>query len=160
MHPHDEYDQLVTRRQFFGRATIGIGVAALGSLLGARPATAADGMLGVPQLAPKAKRVIYMFQSGGPSQMELFDHKPTLERFHGEDLPLSIRQGQRLTTMTSGQDKLPVAASKFSFRPCGQSGLQFSELVPHIGELADDICVIRSMHTEAINHDPGMTMMQ
>ncbi|HRI88226.1 MAG TPA: DUF1501 domain-containing protein [Candidatus Hydrogenedentes bacterium] len=160
MHPQDEYEQLVTRRQFFSRASIGIGVAALSALLGTRPANAANGMLGTSHLAPRAKRVIYLFQSGGPSQMELFDYKPTLERFHGEDLPPSIRQGQRLTTMTSGQEKLPVAASRFAFRPCGQSGLQFSELVPHIGETADDICVIRSMHTEAINHDPGMTMMQ
>lgn len=157
MHPHDDFGQLVNRRQFFGRASTGIGVAALSSLLGAR---CANGMTGTNHLAPKAKRVIYLFQSGGPSQMELFDYKPTLERFHGEDLPPSIRQGQRLTTMTSDQGKLPIAASKFSFRPRGQSGLQFSELVPHIGELADDICVIRSMHTEAINHDPGMTMMQ
>ncbi len=160
MHPHDEIEQLVTRRQFFGRASSGIGVAALSTLLGSRSASAATGMLGTNHRAPKAKRVIYLFQSGGPSQIELFDYKPTLERFHGEDLPPSIRQGQRLTTMTSSQDKLPVAASKFSFRPCGQSGLQFSELVPNIGEMADDICVIRSMHTEAINHDPGMTMMQ
>jgi len=162
MHPLHEYDQAVTRRQFFGRASAGIGVAALGALLGASTANAGKhgGLLATGHIAPKAKRVIYLFQSGGPSQMELFDYKPTLERFHGEELPPSVRMGQRLTTMTSAQGKLPVAASKFAFRQNGQSGLWLSELIPHIGEVADELCVIRSMHTEAINHDPGMTMMQ
>lgn len=162
MHPRCEYERLVTRRQFFGRASTGIGVAALASLLGTWPADAANGrrVQNLTHRAPKARRVIYLFQSGGPSQMELFDYKPTLERYHGEELPPSVRQGQRLTTMTSGQDKLPVAASKFAFRQHGQSGLFLSELIPHIGEVADDLCIVRSVHTEAINHDPGMTMMQ
>jgi len=159
MHPEYERQQHITRRQFFGRSSAGIGVAALGALLGSTPASAA-GVLGSSHRAPKAKRVIYLFQSGGPSQMELFDYKPTLERFHGQDLPDSIRMGQRITTMTSGQATLPVAASKFSFAQYGESGLWLSELTPHLSTVADDLCVIRSMHTEAINHDPGMTMMQ
>lgn len=161
MHPQRDYEQLLTRRQFFGRSSAGIGIAALGTLLGGPQAIASSsGALGPGHFAPKAKRVIYLFQSGGPSQMELFDYKPSLERFHGQDLPESIRQGQRITTMTSGQSTLPVAASKFTFQQHGQSGLWLSELLPHLGSVADDLCVIRSMHTEAINHDPGMTMMQ
>ena len=156
MDPRQEYEQLVTRRQFFGRSSAGIGVAALGALLGgpARGVTTPT-----PHVA-KAKRLIYLFQSGGPSQMELFDYKPTLAKFHGTDLPPSVRQGQRLTTMTSGQSTFPVAASKFSFAQKGASGQWMSEVLPHLGEVADDLCIIRSMHTEAINHDPGMTYMQ
>ena len=161
MYVQREYEYRVTRRQFFGRAGAGIGAAALGSLLGTRPAAANPrGALGLNHLAPKAKRIIYLFQSGGPSQMELFDYKPTLATFQGQDLPPSIRQGQRLTTMTSGQTTLPVAASKFAFEQRGGSGLWLSEIIPHIGAVADDLCIIRSMHTEAINHDPGMTFMQ
>jgi hypothetical protein len=163
MDPHHEYRQSITRRQFFGRATTGIGVAALSSLLGGESsanAVGAEQNQAVHQIAPRAKRVIYLFQSGGPSQMELFDYKPTLERFHGEDLPPSVRQGQRLTTMTSGQSKFPVAASKFAFEQRGKSGLWMSELLPHLGAMADDLCIVRSMHTEAINHDPGMTLLQ
>lgn len=155
------YGPLATRRQFFGRASAGIGVAALSALLGTTAKAANPvGDPGIGHLASKAKRVIYLFQSGGPSQMELFDYKPALELHHGEELPPSIRHGQRLTTMTSGQSKLPVAASRFAFQQRGKSGLWFSELLPHIGDMADDLCVIRSMHTEAINHDPGMTFMQ
>lgn len=162
MHPQQEHEQLLTRRQFFGRSSAGIGIAALGALLGAAPQVTATpkGALELFHLAPKAKRIIYLFQSGGPSQMELFDYKPTLERFHGQDLPASIRMGQRITTMTSGQSTLPVAASKFIFQQHGQSGLWLSELLPNLGKVADDLCIIRSMNTEAINHDPGMTMMQ
>lgn len=162
MHPQCEYEQLMTRRQFFGRASSGIGVAALSALLGASSsqAVAPDTMAGINHIAPKAKRVIYLFQSGGPSQLDLLDYKPSLKRFHGEDLPPSIRQGQRLTTMTSGQSTLPVASSKFEFKQRGKSGLWLSELLPHIGGVADDLCIVRSMHTEAINHDPGMTFMQ
>ena len=162
MHPQNEHEQLLTRRQFFGRSSAGIGIAALGALLGSAPQAAATpkGALDLFHHAPKAKRIIYLFQSGGPSQMELFDYKPTLERFHGQDLPASIRMGQRITTMTSGQSTLPVAASKFTFQQHGQSGLWLSELLPNLGKVADDLCIIRSMNTEAINHDPGMTMMQ
>lgn len=162
MHPQHEHEQLLTRRQFFGRSSAGIGVAALGALLGSAPKATAtpNGALDLFHLAPKAKRIIYLFQSGGPSQMELFDYKPTLERFHGQDLPASIRMGQRITTMTSGQSTLPVAASKFTFQQHGKSGLWLSELLPNLGKVADELCIIRSMNTEAINHDPGMTMMQ
>ena len=108
----------------------------------------------------KAKRIIYLFQSGAPSQMDLFDPKPALENRRGEDLPDSIRQGQRLTTMTSGQSKFPVAPSMFKFQQHGKSGMWFSELMPHMATLADDWCQIRSMHTEAINHDPAITFCQ
>ena len=108
----------------------------------------------------KAKRIIYLFQSGAPSQMDLFDPKPDLENRRGEDLPESIRQGQRLTTMTSGQSKFPVAPSMFKFAQHGKSGMWFSELMPHMASLSDDWCQIRSMHTEAINHDPAITFCQ
>jgi hypothetical protein len=110
--------------------------------------------------APKAKRVVYLFQSGGPSHLELLDEKPELKRLHGTELPDSIRQGQRLTGMTSGQTSFPVIASKFGFRSCGQSGTRVSELLPYTGKVIDDICVIHSMHTEAINHDPAITFIQ
>jgi hypothetical protein len=108
----------------------------------------------------KAKRIIYLFQSGAPSQMDLFDPKPALDNRRGEDLPESIRQGQRLTTMTSGQSKFPVAPSMFKFSQHGKCGMWFSELMPHMSSLADDWCQIRSMHTEAINHDPAITFCQ
>ncbi len=142
--------RVLTRRTFLRNSASGIGMAALGSLLhGAAPHRAA-----------KARRVIYLFQSGAPSQMELFDHKPGLEKRRGEDLPASIRQGQRLTTMTSGQAKFPVAPSRFKFSQHGQAGTWLSELLPHLAATADDWCVIRSMHTEAINHDPAITFCQ
>ena len=115
---------------------------------------------GLTHFAPRAKRVVYLFQSGGPSHLELLDEKPELRRLHGTELPESIRQGQRLTGMTSGQTSFPVIAPKFGFRTCGQSGMRLSELLPHTGKMADDICLIRSMHTEAINHDPAITFIQ
>lgn len=121
------------------------------------PQTAASG--GIHHQA-KAKRIIYLFQSGAPSQMDLFDPKPALDNRRGEDLPESIRQGQRLTTMTSGQSKFPVAPSMFKFSQHGKCGMWFSELMPHMSSLADDWCQIRSMHTEAINHDPAITFCQ
>ncbi len=132
---------------------------ALGSLMGGQ-AQAETGMLKALHHAPKAKRVIYLFQSGAPSQMDLFDPKPALKDRRGEDLPASIRQGQRLTTMTSGQKTFPVAPSIFEFKQHGKSGMWFSELMPHMAGLADEWCMIRSMHTEAINHDPAITFMQ
>jgi hypothetical protein len=151
----------ITRRTFLTRSAGGIGMAALGSLLGNQASAAgAIGLPGIPHHAPKAKRIIYLFQSGAPSQMDLFDPKPAMAGKRGEDLPASIRQGQRLTTMTSGQSKFPVAPSIFKFQKYGQSGAQFSELMPHMSSVADEWTIIRSMHTEAINHDPAITFMQ
>ena len=139
----------LNRRTFLQHSAHGIGLAALGSML---PGSAMAANYHRP---PKAKRIIYMFQSGAPSQMDLFDPKPGLLKHRGEDLPDSIRQGQRITTMTSGQKTLPVAPSIFEFARHGQSGQWLSELLPHTAKIADDICIIKSMHTEAINHDPA-----
>jgi hypothetical protein len=151
--------QALSRRSFLQKSAGGLGLMALGSLLGGR-AQAETGMLTALHHAPKAKRVIYLFQSGAPSQMDLFDPKPVLKERRGEDLPASIRQGQRLTTMTSGQKTFPVAPSIFEFKQHGKSGMWFSELMPHMAGLADEWCMIRSLHTEAINHDPAITFMQ
>lgn len=148
----------ITRRHFFGRSSRGLGTAALASLLG-RDA-AADSVLPISHIAPKAKRVIWMFQSGAPSQMDLFDYKPRLAEFHKQELPASIRMGQRLTGMTSGQSSFPVVASKFKFAQHGQSGMWLSEMLPHTAKIVDEMCLIRSMHTEAINHDPAITFIQ
>ena len=152
----------INRRQFFGQ--VGVGAAALAGLMGSAPLLGAAPkgatMSPLPHFAPKARRVIYLFQSGAPSQIDLFDHKPMLRDRQGEDLPESIRQGQRLTGMTSGQDAFPVASSKFKFKKYGESGCELSELLPHTSRVADDICVIRSVHTNAINHDPGVTFIQ
>ena len=149
----------LTRRQFLGRSSAGIGAAALASLL-TPGISAAQGLAGIPHFAPKAKRVIWLTQAGAPSQLDLFDYKPGLRAMFDKDLPDSIRNGQRVTGMTSGQARFPIAPSVFGFRQYGQSGHWFSELLPHTARLADDLCVIRSMHTEAINHDPAMTMLQ
>ncbi len=144
---------MTTRRTLMKSA---VGSAALASLM----QTAGRADVGLTHFAPKAKRVVYLFQSGGPSHLELLDEKPELKKLHGTELPDSIRQGQRLTGMTSGQSSFPVIAPKFGFKSCGQSGLRISELLPYTGKVADDICVIRSMHTEAINHDPAITLIQ
>lgn len=166
MNPNLERNLLTTRRQFFGRAATGIGPAALSCLLSrdgygsTRKSTVKGGLPDLPHFAPKAKRVIYMFQSGAPSQIDLFDHKPMLRRFHGQDLPDSVRQGQRITGMTSGQDRLPVAASVFQFRPHGESGTELSELLPHTARVVDDIALVKTVHTDAINHDPAITFIQ
>ncbi len=143
-----------SRRQFFARSAVG--AAALSTLLRS-DLTAAQRQ---PHFAPKAKRVIFLFQSGGPSHLELFDHKPELAKRHGAELPDSIRKGQRLTGMTSGQKSFPVIAPKFKFSKHGSAGGWFSELLPHTAKMADDLCVIRSMNTDAINHDPAITFMQ
>jgi hypothetical protein len=116
--------------------------------------------LGLPHFAPKAKRVIYLFQNGAPSQLESFDYKPLLNKMHGADLPESIRQGQRLTGMTASQTKFPLVGSYFKFQQYGKSGAWVSELFPHIAGIADELCFIKTMHTEAINHDPALTFMQ
>lgn len=161
MDPRDEFGLNITRRQFFGRSAAGIGAAALGSLVGS-PAMASNthGTLSGFHFAPKAKRVIYLFQSGGPSQLDLFDWKPDMHKMQGTDLPDSIRMGQRLTGMTSGQDKFLVATTHFKFAQHGQSGQWISELLPHVAKNADDMCIVRTVHTEAINHDPGITYLQ
>ncbi len=138
-----------TRRSF-------LGTAALSSLLGRSDAA----VEGLPHFAPKAKRVIYLFQFGGPSQIDLFDPKPILKKMQAKELPGSIRMGQRLTAMTAGQSSFPVASSIFDFQQHGQSGATVSSLLPHTAKVADDLCFIRSMHTEQINHDPGITFFQ
>lgn len=153
--------QEMTRRHFFGRSATGIGVAALANVFGKDLRGAVHGGLpGLPHFAPKAKRVIYLFQSGGPSQMELFDYKPRLNDFQGKDLPESIRNGQRLTGMSATQSSFPVVPSKFTFAQHGQSGAWVSELLPHTAKIADQLTFIKSMHTEAINHDPAVTFLQ
>jgi hypothetical protein len=162
MDPRREAELLMTRRQLFGRGAAGIGIAALASLLG-EEASAADPLRGaepVFQFAPKAKRVIYLHQSGAPSHLDLFDWKPKLKEQFGIDLPPSVRMGQRITGMTSGQKTLPVAPSMFKFAQHGANGQWLSELLPHTAKVADDICIIRSMNTEAINHDPAITYIQ
>ena len=151
------------RRLFLQSISTGLGSAALATLLNpdaSRSMASDQPMPSLPHFPPKAKRIIYLFQSGAPSQMDLFDPKPDMINRQGEDLPASIRQGQRLTTMTSGQATFPVAPSIFKFNQHGQSGMWMSELLPHLSKVADDLCMIRSVHTEAINHDPAITFCQ
>ncbi|MGL4632877.1 MAG: DUF1501 domain-containing protein [Leadbetterella sp.] len=154
----------VNRRHFLGSAAVGIGSMALGSMM--LPSIFGDkndanGLpIGLPHFAPKAKRIIYLFQNGAPSQYETFDWKPKLLEHAGLDLPDSIRGGQRLTGMTADQKSFPIVPSHFKFQQYGKSGAWISEILPNIGSIADDICIIKSMHTEAINHDPALTFMQ
>lgn len=150
-------DTLLKRRSFLSNSAKGLGGIALSSLLNPELFGAAQ----YQQIAPKAKRVIYLFQSGGPAHMDLFDHKPHLDKVHGQEVPDSVFNGQRLTGMTAGQSSFPVARSIFNFKKFGQSGVELNaDLLPHIGGIADDIAVVRSMHTEAINHDPAITFFQ
>ena len=146
----------MTRRHFFGRMAAGIGTAALGSLL--NPSLLANTPM-APHFGGRAKRVIYLFMAGGPAQMDLLDYKPTLEKLHETELPASIRMGQRLTGMTSGQKNFPVVKSIFKFRQHGQCGAYISELLPNIANIVDDICVIKTVNTEAMNHDPAITFI-
>lgn len=160
------------RRHFLTKTSLGLGAMALGSLIGCGPKKGLEGAMPIdpeagegllsalPHYLPKAKRVVYLFMSGGPSQMDLFDYKPTLQNLHGQDLPDSVRQGQRLTGMSAGQSAIPVAASVFNFQQYGQSGAWVSELMPHTAEIVDELCFIKTMHTEAINHDPAITFFQ
>ncbi len=158
MHPIDERQLFLTRRQFFGRLGMGLGTAALATLLGENGwAQSGDGQVRAPHFAPKAKRIIYLFQAGGPSQLDLFDYKPQLQKFRGQDLPDSIRQGQRLTGMTAHQATFPTAPSLYKFAQHGKSGAWVSELLPHTAKIADRLSFIKSMHTEQINHDPAVT---
>jgi Protein of unknown function (DUF1501) len=165
MNPFQEYVQSESRRQFLGRGVNAVGWAAMASLMGigrgASAATSADDPLpGLTHFAPKAKRVIYLHMLGGPSQLDLYDYKPKMLEMYDKDLPESIRNGQRLTTMTSGQKRFPVAPSMFKFAQYGKSGMWVSELLPHTAKMVDDMCFIRSMNTEAINHEPAVTLMQ
>ncbi len=166
MPPSHEHALLMTRRHFFGRSSAGLGTAVLATLLhedlrGAEALANPDGGLpGLPHFPPKAKRVIYLFQGGAPSQLELFDFKPRLYDLRGTELPDSVRQGQRLTGMTSTQSSFPVVPSLFKFAQYGKSGAWVSELLPHTAGVADQLCFIKSMFTEAINHDPAVTFFQ
>ncbi len=165
MEPYTQLRTDLSRRAFLQQGALGLGGLALSDLLAreaaAQPATGrVGGLPDLPHFAPKAKRVIYLFQSGAPSQMDLFDHKPALTDLSGTELPDSIRQGQRLTGMTSRQSSFPIAASAFQFRQHGNSGVWLSELLPHHAKVADHLCVVKSMHTEAINHDPAITFFQ
>ena len=156
MNPISELLRRQTRRHFIGRSTLG--VAALASLFRQEGLAGPAGSLA--HFAPKAKRVIYLFQSGGPSHLEMWDHKPKLAKLTGTELPDSIRMGQRLTGMTSGQKSFPVIGSKFKFTQQGKNGTWISELLPHTGKIIDDLCVMKTVNTEAINHDPAITLMQ
>lgn len=171
MNPIREAELMETRRHFFSRASTGIGTAALASLLnpdlfagsaGTVPASVADtgGLPGLPHFAPKAKRVIYLFMSGAPSQIDLWDYKPKMRDWFDKDLPDSVRNGQRITTMTSGQKRFPIAPSTFEFKRHGNSGIHVSELLPWTAKMVDDLAVIKTVHTEAINHDPAITYIQ
>src|SRR5260370_1202270 len=164
-----QFTAAMTRRQFFRRSSAGIaiGIPALATLLG-DDGFAADsatdpktgGLAGLPHFPPKAKRIIYLHQSGAPSQIDLFDYKPKLRSFQGTDLPDSVRKGQRITGMTSNQSTLPVASSMFKFAQYGKAGTWLSELLPHTSKIVDDITIIKTVNTDAINHDPAITFIQ
>jgi hypothetical protein len=166
----NNFDTAINRRDFLGRCGLGLGGVALMNLLN-RGAVAASaipgaapnpfaGILPGPHVAPSAKRIIYLFMSGGPAQHDLFDHKPLLNEMNGQDLPASVRGNQRLTGMSGTQARLPLAGSLFKFTRHGKSGATLSELLPHTAKIADDLCFVKSLHTEAINHDPAITFIQ
>jgi uncharacterized protein (DUF1501 family) len=167
MTPFHQFQHLATRRTFLGAASGALGATALNTLLGPRrlalasgaAASVSAGLPSVPHFAPKAKRVLCLFQSEGFSHVDLFDSKPSLYANHGKELPPSIRGNQRVTGMTSGQASFPVIAPMFPGRRCGQHGTWISDLLPHTQKIADDICIVKSMYTEAINHDPAMTFV-
>lgn len=170
MNPIHERLQQISRRHFFKNTGLAAGRIALAGMMLPEIARAAGKitsgtrahppLAGLPHFAPKAKRLIYLFMNGGPSQMDLLDYKPGLTKIYDTDLPDSIRMGQRLTGMTSGQSRFPIAPSKYAFKQHGKSGIWLSELLPHTAKIADDIAVIKSVHTEAINHDPAVTFIQ
>jgi len=159
--PLTQYAQALTRRLFFGRSAFGVGAAALASLLPARQGVAGANVAGgrpdLPHFAPTAKRAIYLHMNGGPSQMDLFDYKPKMGGMFDADLPESIRMGQRLTTMTSGQSRFPIAPSIYKFEQYGQHGAWISELLPYTARMVDDLAIVKTVWTEAINHDPAVT---
>ncbi|WP_170258014.1 DUF1501 domain-containing protein [Maribacter flavus] len=168
----NNHNKNYTRRDFLTKTSLGMGALSLGSLMdssllfGNTPKTVqkdlakGGGVLGQPHFAPKAKRIIYLFQSGAPSQLDLFDYKPLLNKMQGQDLPESVHGGQRLTGMTSGQASLPLAGTLSTFNQFGDSGAWMTDLMPHTSKIVDDLCFIKSMYTEAINHDPAITFMQ
>jgi hypothetical protein len=161
MHPLLQRQLMITRRQFFGGTGAGLGTAALATLLGKdlhADTREPNGLPGVPHFAPKAKRVIYLMQGGAPSHVDLFDYKPELTKRRGEELPASVQMGQRLTTMTAGQKTKPVLPGITGFKQYGQGGAWVCDFLPHTGSIADEACFIKSMHTEAINHAPAMTL--
>lgn len=161
----------LNRRQFFGNAGVRLGGLAAAwmagsNLSGTRCTRAADsaprpfpGLPNLPHFAPKAKAVIYLHMNGGPAQIDLWDHKPKLAEYFDQDLPDSVRSGQRITTMTSGQARLPVAPSKFKFEQHGNCGTWISELLPHTAKIVDELTLVRSVQTNAINHDPACTFV-
>lgn len=160
-----EYQLNINRRHFLSKAALGMGGVALGSLLAPKLFTGSkdkndDLPLGLTHFAPKAKRVIFLMQNGAPSQLETFDYKPKLEEMFGQDLPESVRKGQRLTGMTANQKSFPLVGSHFKFDRYGKSGAYVSELLPNIAKITDDLCIVKSMYTEAINHDPALTFLQ
>ncbi len=169
MNPFVDYHQQTTRRRFFQGTGLRLGALSLSYCLGDRLLLGASGagpvaqvhppQPGFPHFAPKARRLIYLHMNGAPSQLDLFDYKPGLREYFDKDLPDSVRNGQRITGMTSGQSRLPVAPSMFKFSQCGQSGTWMSELVPHMQTVADDLAMIRTVHTSAINHDPACTFV-
>src|SRR5262245_21331260 len=154
----------INRRIFLRHSALGLGGIALSNLLARDSASGAPnpfaGILDKPHFEPKAKRIIYLFMAGGPSQLDLFDYKPLLNRMNGQDLPESVRRGQRLTGMSANQAVLPLAGSIFRFNQHGQCGAWVSELLPHTAKIVDELCIMRSMFTEAINHDPAITFFQ
>ncbi len=158
MHPATERRLLETRRHFLACSGLGIGAAALAWLI--HEDARASGLPGLPHFPPRARRVIYLFQSGGPAQMDLFDFKPALRDRRGDELPASVRMGQRLTGMTATQERFPIAPSRYRFARHGRSGAWVSELLPHLAGVADELCFIKTLHTEAINHDPAITFFQ
>jgi hypothetical protein len=167
MNPLHEQQLLLTRRHFFGRSALGIGTAALASLLNERLFAAdadtslrTQGVLPALHVAPKAKRIIYLFMSGGPSHIDLFDYKAKLRDYHGKELPASVRMGQRVTGMTAGQSTFPCVAPMFQFARYGRCGAWVSDLLPHTAGIVDDIAIVKSLNTEAINHDPAITFIQ
>lgn len=156
----EEVEHQLSRREFLFKSGLSLGAAALGSLMNPQEAIAQQIQQRLPHFAPKAKRIIYLFQSGAPSQLELFDYKPKLQQMFGQELPASVRGNQRLTGMTSGQRSFPLAMGKFDFKQYGQSKATVSNLLPYHQQVVDELCFIKSMHTEAINHDPAVTFFQ
>lgn len=171
-HSLAKWKRQISRRQFLSQTSLGLGAMALGSLLGFPHIQAKDQSIGtassplshplsgIPHFPPRVKRVVYLFQSGGPSQFETYDYKPKLAQMFGKELPASVRQGQRLTGMSAQQSSLPIAPSMYSFDQYGESRAWVSELMPYTAEIVDDLCFIKSLYTEQINHDPAITFFQ